>query len=76
MEKDKEKIDRKVFVTKGKRVELEEEEEEEKETFVDYFYDEPGTSPGTLIIEEDAPHPRLILINYNKEKENTTELKS
>ncbi len=31
------------------------EEEAEDETYFDYFYDEPGSIPGTLSIEADAP---------------------
>lgn len=39
---------------------------EEKDGF-DYFYDIPGSIPGTLIIEDDATPPTIILIDYNKE---------
>lgn len=31
---------------------------------MDYFHDAPGTTPGTLTIEEDAPHPVISLIDY------------
>lgn len=41
---------------------------EEEESYVDYFYDEPGAIPGTLIIEEDAPPPVIVLIDYNDNK--------
>jgi len=40
--------------------------EEEEEDLFDYFYDEPGTLPGTLIIEEGAVPPKLVLIDYNE----------
>jgi magnesium transporter len=40
-------------------------EDEEEDSF-DYFYDEPGSMPGTLSIEEDAPIPTIILIDYNE----------
>ncbi|MFM8295246.1 MAG: hypothetical protein ACKN9E_11965, partial [Microcystaceae cyanobacterium] len=33
---------------------LGEPEEEEEEDYFDYFYDEPGSEPGTLSIEPDA----------------------
>jgi magnesium transporter len=36
------------------------------EPYIDYFYDEPGTVPGTLRIEADAPPPRIVLIDYNE----------
>lgn len=35
------------------------QEEEEEEDYFDYFYDEPGSEPGTLSIEPDAPLPAL-----------------
>jgi magnesium transporter len=31
----------------------------------DYFFHAPGTSPGTLRIDEDAAPPKLVLIDYN-----------
>lgn len=41
-------------------------EEEEEESFVDYFYDVPGSLPGTLNIEADAPPPTIVLIDYSE----------
>ncbi len=41
------------------------EEEEEEESNLDYFYDEPGTLPGTLDLDADAPPPDTILIDYS-----------
>ena len=41
------------------------EEEEEEESNLDYFYDEPGTLPGTLDLDADAPPPEMILIDYS-----------
>lgn len=38
--------------------------EDEGDDYLDYFYDEPGSVPGTLSIEEDAPVPVIILIDY------------
>jgi magnesium transporter len=40
--------------------------EDEEENLFDYFYDKPGTLPGTLIIEEDAVPPKIVLIDYNE----------
>lgn len=36
------------------------------EPYIDYFYDEPGSIPGTLRIEADAPPPKIVLIDYNQ----------
>lgn len=41
---------------------------EEEESMIDYFYDVPGSLPGTLVIEPDAPVPVIVLIDYNEEK--------
>jgi magnesium transporter len=40
----------------------------EEASYIDYFYDEPGSAPGTLNIEDDAPIPNIILIDYNETK--------
>lgn len=40
----------------------------EPESFRDYFFDLPGTVPGTLQIEDDAPPPTLVLIDYNEQQ--------
>jgi magnesium transporter len=39
--------------------------EEEEEDYFDYFYDVPGSEPGTLIIEPDAKPSRIVLIDYD-----------
>ncbi len=41
--------------------------EEEEESFIDYYYDEPGEAPGTLDLDPDAPDPNIILIEYNED---------
>lgn len=41
---------------------------DEEESMIDYFYDVPGSMPGTLRIEPDAPAPVIVLIDYNQEK--------
>ena len=38
---------------------------EEEEDLFDYYYDEQGSVPGTLYIEEDASPTRIVLIDYN-----------
>jgi magnesium transporter len=38
----------------------------EGESYMDYFYDEPGSMPGTLIIGDNAPLPVIVLIDYNE----------
>lgn len=42
--------------------------DEPEEDLFDYFYDQQGSTPGTLNIEEDAPPPEIILIDYNEAK--------
>lgn len=32
----------------------------------DYFYDEPGSMPGTLSLAPDAPPPKIVVIDYNE----------
>jgi magnesium transporter len=41
-------------------------EDEEYDEF-DYAYNEPGSLPGTLIIDEDATIPNIFLIDYHEE---------
>jgi magnesium transporter len=41
------------------------EAEDEDASYVDYFYDDPGSAPGTLSIEPDAPPPVIVLIDFN-----------
>ncbi|MGP0128733.1 MAG: magnesium/cobalt transporter CorA [cyanobacterium endosymbiont of Rhopalodia musculus] len=38
----------------------------EEEDYFDYFYDEPGSEPGTLNIEPDAKPSRIVLIDYDE----------
>ncbi len=41
---------------------------EEDESYVDYYYDEPGSLPGTLMIDEDASPTTVVLIDYSPAK--------
>ncbi len=41
-------------------------EEEEEQDYFDYFYDKPGSEPGTLNIEPDAKPSRIVLIDYDE----------
>jgi magnesium transporter len=41
-------------------------EEEKEEDYFDYFYDQPGSEPGTLNIDPDADPSKIILINYDQ----------
>lgn len=43
------------------------EDAEDEESFVDYYYDEPGSMPGTLSIPEDAEPPVIVLIDYSED---------
>ncbi len=38
---------------------------EPEEPYIDYFYDTPGSAPGTLNIESGATLPTIVLIDYN-----------
>lgn len=49
---------------------------DDDETYVDYYYDEPGSTPGTLSIEEDAPAPVIVLIDYNPKESTRVQLDS
>lgn len=50
------------------------QEEAEEETYLDdYFFDQPGSMPGTLSIVHDAPVPIIVLIDYNED--NATRVK-
>ncbi len=40
---------------------------DDDDSTIDYFYDAPGSMPGTLSIEPDAPHPVIVLIDYNEQ---------
>ena len=48
----------------------------DEESTVDYFYDEPGSMPGTLSIGEDSPHPVIVLIDYNEETAIRTQIEA
>lgn len=39
-----------------------------EESYVDYCYDEPGSIPGTLIIENNAAIPTIVAIDYCEKK--------
>jgi len=50
--------------TKVPRVNLLTPEDEDDDSYVDYYYDEPGSIPGTLYIEEDANPTAIVVIDY------------
>ncbi len=47
-----------------------------EESFIDYYYDEPGSLPGTLDLDPDAPPPDIVLIDYNQETATRVKLPS
>ncbi len=49
-------------------IEDDSEENEEALEFYDFNEPEPGSPPGTLIIDEDASIPNIFLIDYNAEE--------
>jgi len=42
-------------------------DDEEDNDYFDYFYDKPGSEPGTLNIEPDANPSQIVLIDYNQD---------
>lgn len=50
------------------------EQLEEEEDLFDYYYDEQGTIPGTLYIEEDASPTKIVLIDYNETNADRVQL--
>jgi magnesium transporter len=44
------------------------EEIEDEISYVDYFYDAPGSMPGTLEIPTGASPSTIVLVDYNKDK--------
>lgn len=47
-----------------------------KETFMRDFFHEPGNVPGTLVIDENAYYPEIILIDYNTDNYTKQEIAS
>jgi magnesium transporter len=48
---------------------------EDEDRYVDYFYDEPGSIPGTLTIEDNASQPIIFLIDYSPEKADRSKIR-
>jgi magnesium transporter len=40
--------------------------DDDDDSYVDYFYDDPGAPPGTLDLEPGAPPPDIVLIDYSE----------
>ena len=38
---------------------------DKEDNLFDYFYNQPGSTPGTLYISEEAAPPEIVLIDYN-----------
>ncbi|WP_341733509.1 magnesium/cobalt transporter CorA [Microcoleus sp. EPA2] len=41
-------------------------DDDDDDSYVDYFYDDPGAPPGTLDLEPGAPPPDIVLIDYSE----------
>jgi magnesium transporter len=48
----------------------------DNDTMMDFFYDAPGSMPGTLTIQADAALPVIVLIDYNQAAANRIQLES
>ena len=46
-----------------------------EKSYIDYFYHEPATVPGTLKISDGACKPKVMLIDYNQKEVESFELK-
>lgn len=46
----------------------------EEEDYFDYFYDEPGSIPGTLFLPTDALPPNILLIDYSENNATRTKI--
>lgn len=46
--------------------ELATQSEDDEDDLFNYFFDKPGTLPGTLTIEDDAKPSKIVLIDYNE----------
>ena len=42
------------------------EDEDDDNSLFEDFYDKPGSLPGTIFINKNAPPPKIILIDYNE----------
>lgn len=49
---------------------------EEEEDYFEYFYDEPGSSPGTLRLPPDASPTTIVLIDYSETNATRTHLEN
>jgi magnesium transporter len=47
---------------------------DDDDSYVDYFYDDQGSLPGTLDLEADALPPEIVLIDYCEAKATRSEL--
>ncbi|WP_416667059.1 magnesium/cobalt transporter CorA [Egbenema bharatensis] len=61
------KADRLEWFSSEQHSYLREAPDEDEHNYVDYFFDQPGSAPGTLTIDDDAPQPIIFLIDYNPE---------
>jgi len=54
----------------GDRLATKSNDNDDDEDLFEYFYDEPGSLPGTLSIDEDAYPSFIVLIDYNESHAN------
>lgn len=54
----------------GSKLATRSNDDDDDEDLFEYFYDEPGSLPGTLSIDEDACPSFIVLIDYNESHAN------
>jgi len=54
----------------GSKLATRSNDDDDDEDLFEYFYDEPGSLPGTLSIDEDACPSFIVLIDYNQSHAN------
>ncbi len=67
-DKIKEKKPQDIKDKSAQKIESDIEADMQEEDYFDYYYDEPGSAPGTLTIESDAVPTKIVLIDYNLER--------
>lgn len=60
--------------TQWPAIEVLQAQDDDEDSELDYFYDQPGSLPGTLTIPADAEHPVITLIDYTEGRATRREI--